>query len=109
MTPQQIFEERIPKRLSENPKLKAALNATILFDISGEEGGKWLLDATKESDWVSAEPENATPATTISLSDKDFVAMVNKKRNAQALMMAGKLKIKPMRLELARAMGKLLS
>ncbi len=108
LTPQVIIEDRIPQRLKENPSLADDINAIIVFDISGDEGGTWVLDLTKEEDWVSTDTSNITPKTTISISDEHFVALVNKTLNPQGAAMTGKLKLKPMNASIAMKIGKLL-
>lgn len=109
LTPQYIFEEQVPKRLRENPKLRDSLTTIVLFDISGPNGGKWLLDCKKESDWILTDVENAQPGTTVTISDEDFIALVSKKLNPQGAMMAGRLKLKPLNMNVAKKLGKLLS
>ncbi len=68
------------------------LNTVILFDLSGEGGGKWTL---KLEDGKAAvdEGETAEPAMTLSMSGPDFVAMSNGELNAMQAFMQGKIKI----------------
>lgn len=108
ITPKQIIEERIPQRLTTNPELHKDLNTVILFDITGPGGGKWVLDLTKDSNWISTNPEGVSPKTTIHVSDADFVGLVTKTLNPQGAAMSGRLKLKPMNAALAMKLGKLL-
>lgn len=108
ITPKQIIEEQIPQRINAKPELQKDINAVILFDITGPNGGKWALDLTKGADWVSTETENVTPKMTVQVSDADFVGISTKKLNAQMAAMSGKLKFKPMDMGLAMKLGKLL-
>jgi putative sterol carrier protein len=106
-TAKDIMEKEIPSTLQAKPELAKELNAVIHFDITGEGGGKWTLDATKSSDWVTAGAEG-TPKMTVSMSDADFVKIRTKQLNAQMAAMQGKLKFKPMDMGLAMKLGKLL-
>lgn len=108
ITPKKIIEEQLPERITAKPEIQKDINAVILFDISGPNGGKWALDLTKESDWVSTDTEGLTPKMTVQVSDADFVGISTKKLNAQMAAMSGKLKFKPMDMGLAMKLGKLL-
>jgi hypothetical protein len=107
-TPQQILEEQIPSRITAKPELQKDINAVIVFDITGPNGGKWTLDLTKPSDWVSKTADGTTPKMTVVVSDNDFVGISTKKLNSQMAAMSGKLRFKPMDMGLAMKLGKLL-
>ncbi len=106
--PKNILEQEIPKVLTEKPELGKDINAVVHFNVTGDQGGTWTLDLTKESDWVS-EGANGTPKMTITVGDEDFVKIRQKQLNAQMAAMQGKLKFKPMDMALAMKLGKLLS
>jgi len=108
ITPKEIFEVRIAKAIGKNPAIAKEVNAIFQFDISGPEGGKWTLDLTKESDWVSI-GHNGTPNMTIAAVDTDFIAIVSGKMNGQMAFMTGKLKLKPLDIALAAKLTKVLS
>ena len=108
MDSKQILETEIPKLLKEKPELAKELNAVVHFVVSGDGGGTWTLDCTKDSDWVSS-GANGTPKMTISVANDDFVKIRAKQMNAQMAAMQGKLKFKPMDMGLAMKLGKLLS
>ncbi len=107
MTAKDILETEIPGLLTQKPELGKDINAIIHFDITGDDGGKWTLDLTKASEWVSA-GANGTPKMTITVSNDDFVKIREKKLNAQMAAMQGKLKFKPMDMGLAMKLAKLL-
>jgi putative sterol carrier protein len=68
------------------------LNAVILFDLSGEEGGKWT--ATLAGGEVKVEEgETASPSMTLSMDAQDLVAMSNGELNAVAAFMQGRIKV----------------
>ena len=108
ITAKSIIETEIPNLLKAKPELAKEINAILHFDVSGEQGGKWTLDLTKDSDWVS-QGLNGTPKMTVTVSDADFVKIRQKQLNAQMAAMTGKLKFKPMDMGLAMKLGKLLS
>ncbi len=108
VTPKQILEEEIPKRLAAKADLLKKLNAVIVFDITGPSGGKWTLDATKASSWVTPGADGAAPKMTLTASDADFVAVATKKLNANMAAMSGKLKFKPFDMGLALKLGELI-
>ena len=107
-TPKQIIEDEIPRRIAAKPELQKEMNAVIVFDITGPEGGKWTLDMTRSSDWVKSGAEGVTPKMTLTASDKDFIAVCTKKLNANMAAVSGKLKFKPMDMGLALKLGKLI-
>ena len=108
MTSKDILETEIPTLLKAKPELAKDLNAVVHFVVSGDGGGTWTLDCTKDSDWVS-EGASGTPKMTISVSNEDFVKIRAKEMNAQMAAMQGKLKFKPMDMGLAMKLAKLLS
>ncbi len=108
MTSKDILETEIPTLLKEKPELAKDLNAIVHFVVSGDGGGTWTLDCTKDADWVSS-GANGTPKMTISVSNEDFVKIRAKQMNAQMAAMQGKLKFKPMDMGLAMKLAKLLS
>jgi putative sterol carrier protein len=108
VTPQTIFEQKIPEAIGKNPALAKDVNAIFQFDVSGPQGGKWALDLTKEKDWVTA-TEVQNPAMTITVSDQDFLAIVSGKLNGQMAFMSGKIKFKPMNIALATKLSKVLA
>jgi len=68
------------------------INAVILFDLSGKEGGKWT--ATLADGEVKVEEgETASPSMTLSMDAQDLVAMSNGELNAVAAFMQGRIKV----------------
>lgn len=108
ITPKVIFEEKIAESIAKNPSLAKDVNAIFHFDVSGPQGGKWTLDLTKESGWVTAEHQG-TPAMTISVADTAFMDIVSGKLNGQMAFMSGKIKFKPMNIALASKLSKVLA
>lgn len=93
LTPKQVFDEQLPPRLKEKGDDVTKVNAIYQFDITGDDGGKWWVDATVSGGNVG-EGENPDAKCTITMSDSDFIDMVTGKLNGQMAFMTGKLKIK---------------
>ena len=107
MDAKEILEVEIPKLLTAKPELAKEINAIIHFNVTGDGGGTWTLDATKAADWVQAGAQG-TPKMTITVSNDDLVKIKEKKLNGQMAAMQGKLKFKPMDMGLAMKLNKLL-
>ena len=107
-TAKSILETEIPSLLQAKPEIAKEINAVIHFNITGDQGGTWTLDCTKDSNWVQSGAQG-TPKMTVVVSDQDFVKIRRKQLNAQMAAMQGKLKFKPMDMGLAMKLGKLLS
>lgn len=91
MTPDQIVGA-MPQFLI--PEKAGTTNATIAFDLSGAEGGKWWVhihDAQAESG--KGEPPS-TPNLTLMADSGDWVKIMTGKLDGTAAFMQGKLKIK---------------
>ena len=68
------------------------IDAVILFDLSGEEGGKWTATLVDGQAKVE-EGTTATPDMTISMAAPDLVAISNGKLNPMTAFMRGRIKI----------------
>ena len=75
-----------------NAGAAAGVNVSYQFDISGEQGGKWALKIEDgKCELIEGGVDN--PSVTISLADKDWLAIREGKLNSQMAFMQGKLKI----------------
>ncbi len=107
-TPKSIIEQDIAAKIVAKPELQKDTNAVIVLEITGAAGGKWTLDLTKPTDCIKEGADGVTPAMTVVCGDADFVAVCTRKLDANMAVMSGKMKLKPMNLNLARKLGKLL-
>ena len=74
-----------------NPTAAAGLNKTIQWNISGEEAGKWAVKiANQTCEVISGGVEK--PDLTLSMSDKDWLAITEGKLDAMNAFMTGKVK-----------------
>ena len=91
VSPQEIFDQ-MPNALV--PEKAGTTNATIQFDLSGEQGGKWWVkihDGKAESGQGDA-PE--PPKLTLLADAADYVKISLGQLDGTAAFMQGKLKIK---------------
>jgi putative sterol carrier protein len=81
------------KKLQEhfNPEAAAGLNKILQLNLSGDEEGKWAIKiANKACELIPGGVEK--PDLTLSLADKDWIAIVEGKLNPMTAYMTGKLK-----------------
>lgn len=90
MTPKEYFDKLNNKLTADSA---AAVNAIYQFDVTGDDGGTWVVDLTKSSDWVSEGPSDASQCT-IAVGSTDLIDLVEGRLNGMAAFMQGKLKVK---------------
>lgn len=92
MTPKQIFEEQIAKRLSDPEQAEKAkeIDAVYQFHITGDDGGDWIVDL-REAKVKNDTDEDAD--CTITVASEDFVNLVTGAVPGPQLFMMGKLQI----------------
>ena len=93
LNPKSYFEEKIAKKLQDKPELSKAVNATYEFNITGDTGGVWTVDLTKEPGTVTPGSQGVAKCT-VTATTADFMNIVSGKMNPQMAFMSGKLKIK---------------
>jgi len=76
------------KKLSEQPEAARAVGATYRLEISGAQGGTWLLRLT---DTPSLTEEDAPAPCTLRLSAEDLVLLLQGQAEPQALFFSGRL------------------
>ena len=88
-TPQEIFDQMSN---SLNTDAAKGMNATIQFNLSGDDGGQWYV-AIKDGKADVSQGSASSPNMTLSMSASDYVDMIMGKLNGQMAFMSGKLKI----------------
>ena len=53
-TPKSYFEEKIAQKLVAKPDISQAVNSIYEFNITGDNGGVWTVDLTKNPGTVQA-------------------------------------------------------
>ncbi len=92
LTATQIFNEDLPAKLEKNADSVTKVNAVYQFNISGDNGGTWTVDLTKDSDFVS-EGASDDADCTVTMKEDDFIAMWDGSLPGTQAFMTGKLKI----------------
>jgi putative sterol carrier protein len=75
------------------PNKASGVNATLQYDITGDQGGTWNA-VIKDGTCAVAEGPAATPNLTLSMSSQDWLDMIGGKLSGQMAFMSGKLKLK---------------
>lgn len=90
-TPKEFMETVLPNKLA--PEKLAGLEMTLQFNITGPNGGDWVLSIKDNKAEVKAGTvEN--PKITLKMKDEDYVKLVNGELSGQKAFMSGKLKFK---------------
>ena len=71
----------------------AGVNATIQYDITGDQGGTWHA-AIKDGKCTVSPGAASSPTLTVSMSSQDWLDMLSGKLSGQMAFMSGKLKLK---------------
>lgn len=103
-----IVEEDFADRVAAHPEVSEAVNGLIHLDIAGRGGGKWTVDLSKSPGSVSR-GLSGEPRMTVSASAEDFIALVEREKDAQSAVLNGELKLEPMDLSVASELGRLFS
>jgi putative sterol carrier protein len=75
-----------------NAEKAGDMNATVQFDLSGDDGGKWYVVIADGACSVE-EGTTASPKATIKMDASDYVDMTTGKLNPMAAFMGGKVKV----------------
>src|SRR2546423_14153165 len=92
-TPKQYFEEKIAKKLQDRPEISKSVNSVYEFNITGDNGGVWTVDLTKEPG--AGSPGSAGAAkSTVTCAAPAFMNIVSGEMNPQTAVLRGELKSK---------------
>lgn len=87
---QEIFS-KMPEAF--DPAAAKGMDAAIQFEITGADGGNWTA-LIRDSACTIEENTQSTPSVTLTMSDKTWLAMVNRELNGMQAFMTGKLRVK---------------
>ena len=82
---------RMPEVFS--PTAAQGLDAVFQFDIKGEGGGAWNV-TIRDGACAVEQGTHDDPRVTISMSDENWISLVNRQLNAVTAFMTGKIKVK---------------
>ncbi len=105
---EKVLEGDFTKKLGKHKDVRDAFDGVIHLDVTGVGGGKWTVDLTRSSEWIT-KGHSGKPKLTIRAGAKDFIALVKGEKNAQMAVMAGDLSLVPMDLDMAMKLGPLFS
>ena len=91
-TPTEFFAAKA-EQIAENGGALASINATYQFNLSGDDGGTWVICLTDDKQSV-AEGEDENAQCVISMTSGDFMGMIGGSLNPQMAFMTGKLRVK---------------
>jgi putative sterol carrier protein len=90
-TPREFFERALASRF--DPSKAAGLEAVIQMRITGPNGGEWTI-IVKDKRMQVEEGVHPSPEIAISITDTDFVNLVNGKQTAVDAFMSGRIQFK---------------
>jgi F420-dependent oxidoreductase-like protein len=91
VSPARLFAA-MGKRIAADPTLVQRVNAVFQINLSGDQGGNWVLDL-KEDSGVVREGVHASPDCTITMGDQDFLLMAVGDLNPMIAFTSGKLRV----------------
>ncbi len=91
-TPTEYFDAKASQIAEDGEKL-ATINATYQFNLSGDDGGEWVIKLTEEEQKVTVGAIDDAQCV-ISMTDADFMSMIGGSLNPQMAFMTGKLRVK---------------
>lgn len=90
--PSEFFKVKA-EQLQEAGGSLDGINAVYQFNLSGDDGGSWVIDLASESKGVREGEEDGAQCI-ISMTAPDFMSMIQGSLNPQMAFMTGKLRVK---------------
>lgn len=87
---EEIFQ-KMELKLHERKQQISNVGALVKFDISGKEGGKWIVDLNDETLGVRVGDEEAN--CTFTASDENFIKLIKREMKPETAILTGKVKI----------------
>ncbi|PIU58280.1 MAG: SCP-2 sterol transfer family protein [Deltaproteobacteria bacterium CG07_land_8_20_14_0_80_38_7] len=102
-----VVMNKITEKVKNKPEILADVNAVIAVNLTGESGGRWVIDCNKKPAEVKLD-ETMKADMTLTMDAQDMVKMSEGELNPQMAFLSGKIKIDGS-MSLAMKLGKLLS
>ena len=90
-TPKELFNTVIKEKINSKNDTLRQLSAVYQFTITGDQGGIWRINCNEN---LGIEEGEGQSDCTITLSDKDFIDMIDGKLNPQMAFMMKKITVK---------------
>ena len=88
----ELFDVQVPAALKEHPERAKEVNAIYCFKITGDGGGEWTVDLTKDApSCVTGDTGDAQ--CTVEVEHDDFKTMLTDPQAGMQLYFQGKLKV----------------
>jgi len=100
-----MFDTRIAA-MTQDSDAQKTVNGVYRFDLSGPNGGSWIVDFKADTAGVRQGDENGQ--CTIAMTDDNFMAMLAGKISPRLAYMGGKLKVQG-DMSLAMKLGQVLA
>jgi putative sterol carrier protein len=91
MNPIEIFEQ-MREKVAANPGLVDEVNAIFQFDVSGDDGGSWLVDLRNAPGSV-AQGKSDEADCVVSVAQKDLAGIMDGSVDPQMAFMMGRIKV----------------
>ncbi len=91
-SPQELFNEQLPKALAAHPKRAREVDAVFRFTITGDDGGDWTIDLTVDPP-TCRKGDAGFAQCSIEVSSEDFRTMLSDGEAGMQLYFDGKLKV----------------
>ena len=90
-TPKDFFEKTLPLRFK--PEKASGINVVAQLDVTGPEGGNWIVIIKDEKLHVD-KGTHPTPNLTLKMNENDFMDIVNGKLSAEKAFFTGRIQLK---------------
>jgi putative sterol carrier protein len=90
-TPKEFFVKVLPVRFK--PEKAAGIDVTVQINISGPNGGDWIVTIKNQKLEVK-EGIHPSPTLTLKMAEKDYIDLINGEISGERAFLAGKLKFK---------------
>lgn len=91
MTPHELFDQ-MKTRIADRPELVDEVGAAFQFNITGDNGGSWVVDLREAPGEVRSGASDDADCV-ITVSEKDFTGIMSGDVDPQMAFMMGRVKV----------------